>query len=535
MTSMPHSTNTYCVIGPPGCGKTHSIAQSIQRNIPLYGETGIIVCSLTKTAAREASGRVGLPHSQVGTLHHFARQAIGGGMDVAESHIDEWNKEFPFLKVGSDSVNDDIDDVTYDMRVCQSDGDKTMSKMNLLRARCVSREAWPSDVRLFSKKWDEWKQAMGYIDFADMIEIAANDTVQAPGAPRLIYLDEAQDSSIAESRLLANWGKAVHKLVIVGDPLQSLYEWRGATPEEFFPPDQPAERKHVLAQSYRVPDAVRQAAIRWVSGMKGYQPEPYHPRKDEAGEQVAGSARHLDESLQRPDEILNIISKTSGTVMILASCGYMLNPVIAALREAGIPFHNQYRRKNGAWNPLHGRGVTGRDRLLSFVDPPFGQWSMSDVKKWASVLASDGIINRGCKKEIELADDDTPPHEITGTLIDQWFAPDAIEKIAAMDARWWFNHLSPAKKRGAEFPLHILEKSGIQALSEQPRVTVGTIHSVKGGEADTVILAPDLSRAGYEEYDMRHPGVWRLFYVGMTRARENLILLSASGKMAVEW
>ena len=144
----------------------------------------------------------------------------------------------------------DIDDVTFDTRNCASDGDDLMGKMSLLRARCVRREAWPSDVRLFAKKWDEWKASGGYIDFADMIEIATTDSVQAPGAPRLIYMDEAQDSSIAESKLLANWGAAVHKLVIVGDPLQSLYEWRGATPDEFFPAGLPQANQEAYARYF---------------------------------------------------------------------------------------------------------------------------------------------------------------------------------------------------------------------------------------------------------------------------------------------
>jgi superfamily I DNA/RNA helicase len=67
-------------------------------------------------------------------------------------------------------------------------------------------------------------------------------------------------------------------------------------------------------------------------------------------------------------------------------------------------------------------------------------------------------------------------------------------------------------------------------------VVVGTIHSVKGGQADVVYLFPDLSPAGDAQY--RRPGptrdpVIRTFYVGATRARETLYICSAESAMAV--
>jgi len=59
-------------------------------------------------------------------------------------------------------------------------------------------------------------------------------------------------------------------------------------------------------------------------------------------------------------------------------------------------------------------------------------------------------------------------------------------------------------------------------------LTVGTIHSVKGGEADTVILAPDISSAMYEAMSDRkgYDNVAKQFYVGFTRSKYNLFILS---------
>jgi superfamily I DNA/RNA helicase len=67
-------------------------------------------------------------------------------------------------------------------------------------------------------------------------------------------------------------------------------------------------------------------------------------------------------------------------------------------------------------------------------------------------------------------------------------------------------------------------------------MVVGTIHSVKGGQADVVYLFPDLSRAGDAQYRQCGPprdSVIRTFYVGVTRARETLYICSGESAMAV--
>jgi superfamily I DNA/RNA helicase len=92
---------------------------------------------------------------------------------------------------------------------------------------------------------------------------------------------------------------------------------------------------------------------------------------------------------------------------------------------------------------------------------------------------------------------------------------------------WWRNRVMPAVRNRIQFPAEIAARLGPQCLIETPRAVVGTIHSVKGGEADVVYLFPDLSPAGDAQYQI--PGaprdsIIRVFYVGATRARETLYL-----------
>ena len=51
-----------------------------------------------------------------------------------------------------------------------------------------------------------------------------------------------------------------------------------------------------------------------------------------------------------------------------------------------------------------------------------------------------------------------------------------------------------------KFCIGIAKHRGVEILRAPLRVIVGTIHSVKGGEADTVIVYPDLSIQGLKEW-----------------------------------
>jgi superfamily I DNA/RNA helicase len=87
-----------------------------------------------------------------------------------------------------------------------------------------------------------------------------------------------------------------------------------------------------------------------------------------------------------------------------------------------------------------------------------------------------------------------------------------------------------------QFPASVVAQRGLQTLIEDPHVVVGTIHSVKGGQADVVYLFPDLSRAGdghYQRFGPDRDSIIRLFYVGATRARETLYVCEAAGPTAL--
>ena len=72
-----------------------------------------------------------------------------------------------------------------------------------------------------------------------------------------------------------------------------------------------------------------------------------------------------------------------------------------------------------------------------------------------------------------------------------------------------------------------------ELLSREARVKLSTIHTAKGGEADNVLLILDSSKRtleslqrSFEKQDEEH----RVWYVGVTRAKQNLYLMAAKNK-----
>lgn len=83
-------------------------------------------------------------------------------------------------------------------------------------------------------QYQELKRKLGVAEFADQLRLAARLVAEHPaiGADlrrryRLVLLDEYQDTSSAQAKLLTSLF-AGHPVTAVGDPFQAIYGWRGA-------------------------------------------------------------------------------------------------------------------------------------------------------------------------------------------------------------------------------------------------------------------------------------------------------------------
>ncbi len=109
------------------------------------------------------------------------------------------------------------------------------------------------------------KHELDALDFGDQVAWAARLAEQVPevGAGeraqfRVVLLDEYQDTSVAQRRMLAGIFGGGHPVTAVGDPCQAIYGWRGASvsnldgfPEHFPQPDGTPADTFALAVNMR--------------------------------------------------------------------------------------------------------------------------------------------------------------------------------------------------------------------------------------------------------------------------------------------
>ncbi len=542
-------TSEYRIFGPPGTGKKTNLSRQIRRAAERYGPESVLVTSFSRTAAAELAGR-DLPISpdRIGTLHSHCYHALGSPV-IAESCVEEWNRENPRMAltpVKKQGKLDGDDASAEDGAELAKDGDEILQQLSRFRGLMIPQKAWPLTLRQFEEKWTRYKHALNLLDFTDLIERCLNDVAVAPKAPAVIFADEAQDLNRMQLTLIRKWGERANYFILGGDDDQTIFSFTGASPDAILDPDIPDDHKIILKQSFRVPRAVHDVADKLIRQVTRRQEKIYLARPE------AGTVHRLSTGTYKSPEYFILKSaeehlRQGKTVMFLAACSYMLHPVVAALRKRGVPFHNPYRKSNGFWNPLRiGKKGSSASRILALLvgHPDFGEghrpWTHGDVALWADCVAAKGILKHGMKKKLQQHD---PAQTATMERLDEIFETGALTSL--MDAwdgdyrallDWWCRLVTADIRGRIQFPADVAAVHGPRALMDLPKVVVGTIHSVKGGQADVVYLFPDLSQAGDAQYNRggaARDSVIRVFYVGLTRAREALYICQRETGMAV--
>jgi superfamily I DNA/RNA helicase len=123
----------------------------------------------------------------------------------------------------------------------------------VLRSRLTPVDLWPMLTASVLQRLVRVEAERGFTDFEDLIERCAEEHIP-PAVPfDALYVDECQDLSASEVRLCATWAQMARAFVMVGDPRQCLYEWRGSDPDLFGELIRASKKSDVLRQSWRVP------------------------------------------------------------------------------------------------------------------------------------------------------------------------------------------------------------------------------------------------------------------------------------------
>lgn len=190
-------------------------------------------------------------------------------------------------------------------------------------------------------------------DFSDHIRLALELASTFPniGASlreryRVVLLDEYQDSSIAQRRLMQRLFGDGHPVTAVGDPLQSIYEWRGAStsnivnfPKHFPKRNAKSSERFTLTSNRRSAPAVIALANELADELRA----EYAVDQLVAGATGKGAGdvvcAMFETSHDEAEYIANDIARRGSynSTAVMARNGKHLRAVHAALIERGIP------------------------------------------------------------------------------------------------------------------------------------------------------------------------------------------------------
>lgn len=551
--------NEIRIFGPPGTGKTTALVQHIKEAVAKVGSSNVIVSSFSKAAAQELVGRdVPVDRSNVGTLHAICYRALGSP-EIAELHVEDFNQRYPQFRV-PEQKKSAID--TPEM--IESGDTNLLQQYNLMRARGAEtcRALLNPDTRgavsgvstramvNFITAWGGWKKDNDLSDFTDMLYRASTELETCPGNPNIGFFDEVQDFNPLMMEVVRKWISHMDYAILAGDDDQTIYTFMGASPATFLQErnERGSVTERVLSRSYRLPIKVKEWAETWIKRVSRRK------EKDFSATSIEGEVNHLwrkqDITWRTPEKLIPSIQKDISdgmTVMLLSSCSYMMTPLISCLRANGIPYSNRYRPSNGSWNPFpqaSEKRTPAYSRLLSFLNPICGingaeHWTVQDFKSWRNDISAKAEgLRTGILKHSMTGIHGLQTLETGAIFEDSNETPPFCGDVGGA-MMWFMDNLVPSKRKSYEFAYSCVME-GNAAFMEEPAVTVGTIHSVKGGESDSVYLFPDLSASGARHYysgDSEQRDIaTRLFYVGATRARYRLNLVGGHNyNQSVRW
>jgi DNA helicase-2/ATP-dependent DNA helicase PcrA len=395
---------------------------------------------------------------------------------------------------------------------------------------------WPSsderlDVPEAIRAWRAYKGENGLIGFADMLERVKQRSL----VPNVDYLviDEFQDITTLQYEVYEEWKPHMEKVLIAGDDDQVVYAWQGADPHLLL--DEGGDDV-ILDTSYRLPSRILNVVNREIDHVTERQEKDFLPRT-EGGRVEAVSSPSMYDLVRNIRATIE--QDPDGDVMLLFRARYQMFQFMDEFISYGIPFRVLTDQR--MWTDRFTDYVEAVERMEA-GEPINGL----QARRLAEMLDS-AAFGTGERDALFDAIDDLQDAEgvddLTDLEVDESFvkehAPFAPDLASAADM---VRKVTNYQKRSLKAYV-----SGDYQDVDRSRVRVGTIHSAKGREADHVFVATDLTEKvveqmaatigdenpegaeAFEESTNPVPCLTdnerRVFYVGMSRARERLVLL----------
>lgn len=480
------------ILGGPGCGKTTALIAVLDKALKDgIAPDRIAFLAFTRKAANEAKERAcakfgfddadeDLPFFR--TIHSFAFKMLGLRREevMSQSAYREIGHELR-LSFG------EIDEATG-LPLGLGRGDRFCYLEQLARVTrqslediCLKAGERYYDVKLYKDTLDAFKHLNSVLDFTDMLEkyLAIGDVPDFD----LAIIDEAQDLSQLQWEVIDKVVGGVANVFFAGDDDQAIYKWAGADIDRFL--SLPGA-KIVLPKSFRLPVEVFNKSQDIITGVKNRYAKAW-----------VSKGHHGAISRYSKVDFLNC---DEGTWMLLARNKYMLVEYREFLHRKGYPYILGGKSSTDNKNV---RALLAWERLRAGHEVSYKQVCLVYRALNAHALDDNHRVFTGPK---------------TAT-----FTIDMLVKDYGLKTRddWMVAIQMPPTQR--EYYRSIKQRG--ESLVGLPRITLATIHTVKGGEADHVAILPDMAASTYKEWLRDPDSESRVFFVAVSRAKYSLHLI----------
>ena len=478
------------ILGPPGTGKTTRLINYVKTFVKLGTPIDKIgYFAFTTKAANEAVDRMldAYPKLQKKNLKHFRtlhslafnQLGIKKAQVMQDEHYEDIGRklgiEVTVYSNGEEKTGFVDSDSEY-FNIINAARIKNVSIEEEYNTDMYSEDIDKHQLQILKDEVDNYKAAYGLVDFTDMIE-RFNVAELCPKYD-VIFVDEAQDLSPIQWKMYDILKKNSKYVILAGDDDQAIYGWAGADVKRF--QDEPA-KDIILPQSYRVPQQVQHVADQILNRI----PDERRIKKQWAPRPESGTTHHITSIEDAPLQ--------DGNWLILAMTNDKLIKLKPLLKDMAIYFEIKDRKSY-------------KTRLYTAI---------KNYTRWTN---GDKLSLSECKDLFEFLEEDS---QITEERM-----YDLYEFGYARHQEWY-----EVFKSDPDENLYIREMLRMgEELSKPARVKLSTIHAAKGGEATNVLLILDNTkkiREAIERSEDKYDEEQRVWYVGVTRTKQNLYILTA--------
>lgn len=347
------------VIACPGSGKTTTILRRIRHMTADEGidPESVLMVTFTKAAADEMKERYMRQYGGAGgvtfcTIHALCLAVLKkfGGLTKESVLANPGDILFDILR-----YNRDINDKGKFIQDALTDISRIKNGYHVLEdyaPECTN------DKKLFQdlyRAYEKRKEAAGLADFDDLLlytlELLQTDPEALSflrGKYRYIHVDEYQDTNLVQRDIIYRMAGKDGNLVVVGDDDQSIYSFRGASPEVMscFAKDYPDAEQVYMTTNYRSDKAIIDTAKALIAHNKDRFPKEFICNSTAQGKVesacFSGRAAQLGILTAKVKTLSKEKNGPSG-IAILYRTNSQAEAVASALSDAAIPFYSNDR------------------------------------------------------------------------------------------------------------------------------------------------------------------------------------------------